>query len=473
MFVPQTAVPVTASQPPRPDPGHVHPVLGRWPLLPRGLAGGPPRDDEHGHARGGRHDGGVGATASWSPSGPTSSCRPVSSPSPTSIRRRSSSASSCSGAGSRRVPRAGRPARSIGWSASARRPRSSCATATDHEVPLEAVAVGDLLRVRPGDRIPVDGVVVEGGSAVDASMLTGEPIPRRGRAGRRGHRGDPEHDRHVRDARDAGRARHGAGPDRRPRPARPGLEGADPAPRRPGRRGVRAARPGRRGGDLRRLVRRRPGAAPDPRPDLVHRGPRHRLPVRDGPGDADRDHGRDRSGRGGRHPHPRRRGARDRPSGRHGRARQDRHADRRPPVDRRDRHGARRDARRAARPGRLGREGERAPGRGGDPRPGARGRARLPARRGLPGDRRARRRGHDRWDADPRRDRPASLREHGIDVGLAPGRRGPGRRAGDDAGLGGGRGPSARFRPGDRRAQAGRSRGGRGAARVRASMSGS
>jgi Cu+-exporting ATPase len=48
---------------------------------------------------------------------------------------------------------------------------------TDHEVALEAVSVGDLLRVRPGDRIPVDGVVVEGGSAVDASMLTGEPIP--------------------------------------------------------------------------------------------------------------------------------------------------------------------------------------------------------------------------------------------------------------------------------------------------------
>jgi len=47
----------------------------------------------------------------------------------------------------------------------------------DHETTLEAVAVGDLLRVRPGDRIPVDGVVVEGGSAVDASMLTGEPIP--------------------------------------------------------------------------------------------------------------------------------------------------------------------------------------------------------------------------------------------------------------------------------------------------------
>jgi P-type Cu+ transporter len=47
----------------------------------------------------------------------------------------------------------------------------------DRDIPLETVVVGDLLRVRPGDRIPVDGVVVEGGSAVDASMLTGEPIP--------------------------------------------------------------------------------------------------------------------------------------------------------------------------------------------------------------------------------------------------------------------------------------------------------
>jgi Cu+-exporting ATPase len=47
----------------------------------------------------------------------------------------------------------------------------------DVPVALEAVQVGDLLRVRPGDTIPVDGVVVEGGSAVDASMLTGEPIP--------------------------------------------------------------------------------------------------------------------------------------------------------------------------------------------------------------------------------------------------------------------------------------------------------
>ncbi len=45
------------------------------------------------------------------------------------------------------------------------------------EVPLEQVAVGDLLRVRPGEKVPVDGVMVQGSSAIDESMLTGEPIP--------------------------------------------------------------------------------------------------------------------------------------------------------------------------------------------------------------------------------------------------------------------------------------------------------
>ena len=47
----------------------------------------------------------------------------------------------------------------------------------EEEVPLEAVTVGDILAVRPGDTIPVDGVVIEGSSYVDESMLTGEPVP--------------------------------------------------------------------------------------------------------------------------------------------------------------------------------------------------------------------------------------------------------------------------------------------------------
>jgi Cu+-exporting ATPase len=47
----------------------------------------------------------------------------------------------------------------------------------EREVPLAEVVVGDRLRVRPGEKIPVDGVVVEGRSAVDESMLSGEPVP--------------------------------------------------------------------------------------------------------------------------------------------------------------------------------------------------------------------------------------------------------------------------------------------------------
>jgi len=47
----------------------------------------------------------------------------------------------------------------------------------EHDVPLEHVVAGDHLRVRPSEKIPVDGVVIEGGSSVDESMLTGEPIP--------------------------------------------------------------------------------------------------------------------------------------------------------------------------------------------------------------------------------------------------------------------------------------------------------
>jgi Cu+-exporting ATPase len=47
----------------------------------------------------------------------------------------------------------------------------------EEDVPLESVKAGDLLRVRPGEKVPVDGVVVEGESHLDESMLTGEPVP--------------------------------------------------------------------------------------------------------------------------------------------------------------------------------------------------------------------------------------------------------------------------------------------------------
>jgi Cu+-exporting ATPase len=55
--------------------------------------------------------------------------------------------------------------------------RRIAADGTESDVPLDAVVPGDLLRIRPGEKIPVDGIVLEGKSAVDESMLTGEPIP--------------------------------------------------------------------------------------------------------------------------------------------------------------------------------------------------------------------------------------------------------------------------------------------------------
>ena len=54
---------------------------------------------------------------------------------------------------------------------------------TEEDVPLTHIHVGDLLRVRPGEKVPVDGIVVEGSSAVDESMLTGEPVPLTKRSG--------------------------------------------------------------------------------------------------------------------------------------------------------------------------------------------------------------------------------------------------------------------------------------------------
>jgi len=59
-------------------------------------------------------------------------------------------------------------------------PKTARRIATDgseEDIPLANVHVGDKLRVRPGEKVPVDGVVVEGSSALDESMLTGEPLP--------------------------------------------------------------------------------------------------------------------------------------------------------------------------------------------------------------------------------------------------------------------------------------------------------
>ena len=55
--------------------------------------------------------------------------------------------------------------------------RRISADGKDEDVDLKAIQVGDKLRVRPGEKIPIDGVVIEGSSSVDESMVSGEPIP--------------------------------------------------------------------------------------------------------------------------------------------------------------------------------------------------------------------------------------------------------------------------------------------------------
>ena len=51
------------------------------------------------------------------------------------------------------------------------------ADGSEKDIPLEHVRVGDRLRVWPGERVPVDGIVIDGTTSIDESMVTGEPIP--------------------------------------------------------------------------------------------------------------------------------------------------------------------------------------------------------------------------------------------------------------------------------------------------------
>ena len=60
---------------------------------------------------------------------------------------------------------------------------SLSAIATLHEIPVSALAVNDTILIRPGDRVPIDGVVIDGTSSVDESMISGEPLPVTRKAG--------------------------------------------------------------------------------------------------------------------------------------------------------------------------------------------------------------------------------------------------------------------------------------------------
>ena len=116
---------------------------------------------------------------------------------------------------------------------------------TEVDVPVEEVVVGDLVRVRPGEKVPVDGVVTDGATAVDESMLTGESLPVDKAAGDSVIGATINRTGSLVIRATAVGAGHRAGPDRPPRRGRAGRQGADAAPRRPGLGVVRPGRAGR------------------------------------------------------------------------------------------------------------------------------------------------------------------------------------------------------------------------------------
>ena len=178
--------------------------------------------------------------------------------------------------------------------------RRVSADGSEHDVPMETLRPGDILRVRPGEKLAVDGRVTGGASAVDEALLTGESLPVEKTIGDRVIGGsvntsgtllyqatatgaDTVLAQMVRLVEEAQGSKAPRAEDGRPRVCR-----------------FRPRRPGRRPGDVPGLV---PGPARRrrPRADPGRGGPRHRLPLRPRSGDSDGHHGRRRPGRGPGH----------------------------------------------------------------------------------------------------------------------------------------------------------------------------
>ena len=252
----------------------------------------------------------------------------------------------------------------------------------EEDVPLDAVQPGDRLRVRPGEKVPVDGVVLEGRSAVDESMVSGEPIPVEKHPGE-----------HV-----IGGTVNGTG-GLVMRAERVGSETLLARIVQLVGEAQRSRAPIQRIADaaaawfvpavvLAAVAAFAVWALVGPEPRLAYAlvggrvGADHRLPVRARTRDADVDHGRVGARRERRRALPERGGDRAPARSRHARRRQDRDADRGAPA----RHGDRRRGRRpgggapAARGRARARERAPARGRGRPRRRGARPRGR-PARR--------------------------------------------------------------------------------------------
>ena len=212
-----------------------------------------------------------------------------------------------------------------------RAPRcGSAPTATTTKCAIDQIAVGDRLRVRPGEKVPVDGTVSEGAAPVDESTITGEPMPVTKESRRQGDRRHGQSQRRLRHDGREGRRRHHAGAHRQDGGRGAAQPRADPAPGRHGVGLVRAGGDARRRAGLRRLDDLGAGAGVRLCPAGGGVGADHRLPLRARARHADVDHGRRRPRRRRRRPDPQRRGAGAAGEGRHAGVRQDRHADRRP-----------------------------------------------------------------------------------------------------------------------------------------------
>ena len=225
------------------DPGRAGRGLGRLAVPPGGLDQPAPRHLDHGHAGLGRHAGGVRLVAlravprhrrGAGHDPPVRAHRRAHATAPatsTSRPRRASRRSSSPAATSRPAPSAGPAPRCGRCSSSARRTSRCCATGVEVRIPTDQLAVGDAFVVRPGEKIATDGVVEQGSSAVDASMLTGESVPVEVVGRRRRRRRDRQRRRPAGRPRHPGRlptpsSRRWRGWSRTPRTARPRCSGS-------------------------------------------------------------------------------------------------------------------------------------------------------------------------------------------------------------------------------------------------------